>query len=187
MTAEHDAVHETNGRSRAIRSAFVLTISDGVAAGTRADESGRALASRLTALGFEVEAGAVADEPHEVAAAVRRAVGSHQLVVTTGGTGLGPRDRTPQALRDFLDYEIPGFGEIMRAHGRRSTPFADLSRSLAGVTGRTLVVAVPGSPRAALESLEAIEPILDHALETLGGHTAHDGGDDMDGSDGSGR
>lgn len=154
----------------------MLTISDGVAAGTRTDESGRALADRVAELGFQVESGAVADEPHDVAEAVVGAVGRHPLLVTTGGTGLGPRDGTPQVLSRLLDYEIPGFGEAMRARGRASTPFADLSRSLAGVIGRTLVVAVPGSPRAALESLEAIEPILDHALETLGGHTAHDDG-----------
>lgn len=152
----------------------MLTISDGVASGTRVDESGRALAGRLSELGFEVASAVVADEPHDLAETVLRAVGSHRLVITTGGTGLGPRDQTPQVLWGLLDYEIPGFGEVMRAHGRGATAMADLSRSLAGVAGRTLVVAVPGSPRAALESLAAIEPLLDHALETLGGHTAHD-------------
>ena len=99
--------------------------------------------------------------------------GKVQLIVTTGGTGLGPRDFTPQATRSVLDYEIPGFGEQRRAAGRRSTPLADLSRSLAGVLGRALVVAVPGSPRGALESLAAIEPLIEHALETLGGDTEH--------------
>ena len=151
----------------------MLTISDGVAAGTRDDQSGRVLADRLTGLGFEVERAALPDEPEQVAAAVRGAAGRHALVVTTGGTGLGPRDRTPQALEGVLDYLVPGLGEQMRAAGRRQTPLADLSRSLGGVAGTTLVIAVPGSPRGALESLAAIEPLLDHALETVGGHTRH--------------
>jgi molybdopterin adenylyltransferase len=163
--------HGKEERRGPIRSAFVLTISDGVADGSRQDESGSALAQRLEALGFAVESAAVPDETKEIVSAVRRAVGRDSLVLTTGGTGLGPRDRTPQALRSLLDYEIPGFGEAMRAHGRTSTPFADLSRSLAGVTGQTLVIAVPGSPRAALESLAAIEPLLEHALATIGGDT----------------
>ena len=152
----------------------MLTVSDGVAAGSRQDESGRALAERLTVFGFEVERGVVADDPAAVAAAVRAAVErGHGLVVTSGGTGLGPRDRTPEALRPLLDYDIPGFGEVMRAQGRSSTPLADLSRSFGGVIGRTLVVAVPGSPAGALESLGAIQPLLAHALQTLAGDTEH--------------
>jgi molybdopterin adenylyltransferase len=155
------------------RSALVLTVSDGAAAGQRDDESGGALANRLTELGFAVTRRTVPDEAEQIDLAVSEAAASADLVIATGGTGLGPRDRTPQALHGLLDYEIPGFGEVMRAAGRRSTPLADLSRSLGGVLGRTLVVAVPGSPRGALESLAAIEPLLDHALETLGGHTQH--------------
>jgi molybdenum cofactor synthesis domain-containing protein len=115
----------------------------------------------------------VPDDEEQIARTVAVAVDRHVLVLTTGGTGLGPRDRTPQTLHALLDYEIPGFGEQMRSAGRTSTPLADLSRSLAGVLDRTLVVAVPGSPRGALESLAAIEPLLDHALETLAGQTAH--------------
>jgi molybdopterin adenylyltransferase len=153
--------------------AVVLTISDGVVAGTRRDESGAALAERLTDLGFECRRTAVADEMEDIARAVVQAADSAVLVVATGGTGLGPRDRTPQTLHALLDYEIPGFGEVMRAGGRASTPMADLSRSLAGVLGTTLVVSVPGSRAGALESLAAIEPLLDHALETLAGHTQH--------------
>jgi molybdenum cofactor synthesis domain-containing protein len=152
--------------------AYVLTVSDGVAGGTRQDESGDVLATRLGELGYQVERGVVADEPEAVAGSVRSASQSGvRLVVSTGGTGLGPRDRTPQALQTVLEYQIPGFGEAMRAAGRRSTPLADLSRSLAGVVGFTLVIAVPGSPRAALESLAAVEPLLEHALETIGGAT----------------
>jgi molybdenum cofactor biosynthesis protein B len=155
------------------RRALVLTISDGVAAGTRQDESGAALAARLEALHFSVERSTVPDEMDSIAEAVSNATGRCALVVSTGGTGLGPRDVTPQSLRGLLDYEIPGLGEQMRAYGRARTPLADLSRSFAGVLGLTLVVAVPGSTGGALDSLSAIEPLLEHALETLGGHTQH--------------
>ncbi|MGH2467420.1 MAG: MogA/MoaB family molybdenum cofactor biosynthesis protein, partial [Candidatus Limnocylindrales bacterium] len=148
---------------------FVLTVSDGVVAGTRRDESGLHLAARRAELGHAVERGLVQDAEAAIAAAVRTAVaGGHDLVILTGGTGLTSRDVTPQAVRPLLDYEAPGFGELMRAAGARSTPLAALSRSFGGVIGRALVVAVPGSPRGALESLEALVPILPHALETLG-------------------
>ena len=98
---------------------------------------------------------------------------AHRLVVTTGGTGLTPRDVTPQATAAVLDYEVPGIAEAMRADGRRSTPFAALSRGLVGVRGGSLVVNVPGSPRGALESFEVVVPLLDHALETLAGPFDH--------------
>jgi molybdopterin adenylyltransferase len=155
------------------RRALVLTISDGVSAGTREDESGTALAGRLQALGFDVERATVADEMDEIATAISGATGHAALVISTGGTGLGPRDVTPQTLHGLLDYEIAGFGEQMRAFGRSRTPMADLSRSMAGVLGTTLVIAVPGSTGGAMDSLTAIEPLLEHALETLGGHTQH--------------
>jgi len=151
----------------------VLTISDGVAAGTRHDASGDALAERLSELGYAVERGTVPDDVPAIVAEVTAQAGRCRLVVATGGTGLGPRDVTPQALGQVLDYEVPGFGEVMRAAGRTSTPMADLSRSLAGVRGRSLVVAVPGSVSGATESLDALVPLLAHALETLGGHTEH--------------
>lgn len=156
-----------------MRRALVLTISDGVAAGTRADESGDALAGRLADSGFAIDRAVVPDDAERIAAAVTSASDSVDLVVSTGGTGLGPRDRTPQTLRGLLDYEIPGFGEQMRAYGRTKTPMADLSRSVAGVLGRTLVIATPGSTGGALDSLAAVEGILEHALETLGGRTQH--------------
>jgi len=147
--------------------ALVLTVSDGVSRGTREDLSGARLAARLTAAGYAVSRGVVPDDPDAIRAAVRAGTATHALVVLTGGTGLTPRDTTPQALQALLDYEIPGFGEVMRAAGRRSTPLASLSRSLAGVSGRTLVLALPGSPGGATESLEAVLDLLPHALETL--------------------
>lgn len=137
------------------------------------DESGSAVAARLQALGASVDRAVVADELEAIAGTIRSAAQTHELVVSTGGTGLTPRDVTPQAVRSILDYEIPGIGEAMRAAGRVSTPLADLSRSLGGVCGRTLVVCLPGSPRGALESLAAVEAILAHALETLAGPYDH--------------
>jgi molybdenum cofactor synthesis domain-containing protein len=151
------------------RRAFVLTVSDGVVAGTRQDASGARLAERLAAAGYDVHRGVVADDTAAIAAAVRDAAAIHDLVVTTGGTGLTPRDVTPQALLPLLDYQVPGFGEAMRADGRRSTPFALLSRSFGGVIGGSLLLAVPGNPAGALESLEAVLPVLAHAHETIGG------------------
>ncbi len=153
--------------------AFVLTVSDGVAAGARDDESGTALTARLEAIGATVDRAVVADDRDRIADRIRAAAATHALIVSTGGTGLTPRDVTPQAARTVLDYEIPGFGEAMRAAGRNATPLADLSRSLGGVVGQSLVVCVPGSPRGATESLAAIEPLLAHALETLAGPHDH--------------
>jgi molybdenum cofactor synthesis domain-containing protein len=155
------------------RTALVLTASDRSAAGTREDASGEALANRLTGLGFAVERLVVADDRSGIAAALTAAADRHPLIVTTGGTGLTPRDVTPQATLDVVDYEVPGLAEAMRAEGRAKTPLASLSRSVVGVRGRALIVNTPGSPKAALESLDAIVPVLDHALETLAGPFDH--------------
>jgi molybdenum cofactor synthesis domain-containing protein len=157
-----------------MRAALVLTASDGVAAGVREDASGDRLQERLAALGFNVDRRVVPDDRAAIEAALSEASGSHALIVTTGGTGLTPRDVTPQATQAIVDYEVPGLAEAMRAAGRASTPFADLSRGVVGVRGRTLIVNVPGSPAAALESLAALEPALDHALDTLAGPYDHD-------------
>ena len=159
--------------STAGRSALVVTASDGAAAGVRADESGALVEERLTDLGFTVERAIVEDEAWAIEEALVNGSDTHDLVVTTGGTGLTPRDVTPQATKAVLDYEVPGLAEAMRAAGRAKTPLADLSRGLVGVRGRCLIVNLPGSPKGAAESFDAIAPVLDHALETLAGPYDH--------------
>ena len=155
------------------RSALVITASDGAAAGVREDTSGAQIQARLEALGFRVERRLVPDDRRAIEVAIVEGAGAHGLVLTTGGTGLTPRDVTPQATQAAIDYEVPGLAEAMRAAGRASTPLADLSRGVAGVRGRTLVINLPGSPKGALESFDAIAPVLDHALDTLAGPYDH--------------
>ena len=159
--------------ARPRRSALVITASDGAAAGVREDASGARVGDRLIALGFVVERRVVADDRTTIEAALIDGATRHPLVVTTGGTGLTPRDVTPQAPRAIIDYEVPGLAEAMRADGRAKTPYADLSRGVVGVRGRTLIINLPGSAKGALESLEAIEGVLEHALDTLAGPYDH--------------
>jgi molybdenum cofactor synthesis domain-containing protein len=163
-------------RREEVSSARVITVSDGVSAQTREDESGRALVRILKNAGFEVvEPVVVPDDEQRIAGAiVAAAEHGADVVVTTGGTGLGPRDVTPQATSSVIDFEVPGLGEAMRRAGAASTPMAALSRSMAGVRGHTLIINVPGSPRGAAESLEAVLPALAHAVRLLHGHTQHD-------------
>ncbi len=155
--------------------AHVVTVSDGAFHGRREDRSGTALVALLKAAGFEADGPEVVpDEGERITEAVMTAVARGvDLVVATGGTGLGPRDVTPQAIAALVDYEVAGIGEAMRREGAKSTPMAVLSRSLAGVRGRTLVISVPGSPKGATESLEAVLPIVGHAIQLLHGDTAH--------------
>jgi molybdopterin adenylyltransferase len=152
--------------------AAVLTVSDRASAGTMADESGPAVRRLLVDAGFDVgDVSVVPDERERIADFLVAAAAGHDLVVTTGGTGLTPRDVTPDVTRPLLDYEVPGLAEQMRAVGLRSTPMAALSRSLAGVRGRTLILNLPGSVRGATESLEAVVPVLGHAVGQLSGRS----------------
>jgi molybdenum cofactor synthesis domain-containing protein len=157
--------------------AAVLTVSDGAHQGTRVDRSGPALVERLRAAGFAVsEPVVVPDERDQITAWLRAVIErrSADVVFTTGGTGVALRDITPEAVRDVIDREIPGFGELMRQTGRASTPFASLSRGMAGVAGTVLIVTLPGSPKGALESLGAILELVPHVHDLLNGQTAHE-------------
>ena len=150
----------------------MITISDRGAAGEAEDTSGPAVASLLEAAGFEVIGRQVIpDELDEIRALLREAGGD--LVVTTGGTGLAPRDVTPQATAMEIDFPVPGLAEEMRRAGIASTPMAALSRGLAGVRGRTLILNLPGSERGATESLAAVLPALRHAVQQLANRTEH--------------
>lgn len=155
--------------------AAVLTASDRCSAGVAPDRSGALAREALVAMGFPVvDSAVVPDEMEAIQAPVRRwAREGVRLVVTTGGTGLGPRDRTPEALHPLLDRVLPGYGELLRADGLRETPMAVLSRSLAGAIGATLVVALPGNPRAVESGLRSLAPTLSHALDLLAGNTRH--------------
>jgi molybdopterin adenylyltransferase len=150
--------------------AAVLTVSDGVTHGTRADESGDVAEAMLAAAGFDVTAREVVpDERSAIEEALRRLASAHRLVVTTGGTGFGPRDVTPEATRAVLERDAPGLGELMRSAGLGQTPMAALSRAVAGALGGALVINLPGSPSGVRESLQAVLPVVPHAVELLGG------------------
>lgn len=158
------------------RTAAVVTASDTAARGGRRDESGPAVAEVLRAHGFTIASTEVVpDDRATIAATLRRLADEDGvgLVAVTGGTGFGPRDITPEATQDVLDRAAPGLAEAMRAAGRAITPMADLSRGVCGLRGGTLVLNLPGSPRGATQSLEAVAGLLPHALELLAGDTAH--------------
>lgn len=155
--------------------ARVLTVSDRASQGVYDDISGPAIRTMLLDAGFDVpEPEIVPDEKDVIADRLRTLADAAPLVVTTGGTGLAPRDVTPEATRQVIEYEVPGLAELMRAAGFRKTPMAALSRSLAGVRGGSLIVNLPGSVKGATESLEAVVPVLQHACRLLqGDSTGH--------------
>lgn len=156
----------------------ILTISDSVVVGTREDLSGAALQDRIQSLRWQlVNAEVVADEIDLIAGQLRTWADAAQIdvILTTGGTGVAPRDVTPEATRQVIDREIPGLGEVMRAEGRKSTPYAALSRAVSGSRGTTLIVNLPGSPKGAVESLDAVADLIPHIVDLLHGKTQHTG------------
>jgi molybdopterin adenylyltransferase len=151
----------------------IVTVSDSVVAGTREDRSGPALRERVAALGWEAtEARLVADDRERISELIET-LDAVDVILTTGGTGLAPRDVTPEATRAVTDREIPGFGEVMRSEGRKSTPLAALSRGGAFSRGAVLIVNLPGSPRGAVESLDAVAGLIPHVVDLLHNRTEH--------------
>jgi molybdopterin adenylyltransferase len=167
-------------RSHSVTAA-VVTVSDSCTQGRRVDLSGPAISELLAARGFAVVAKSIVpDDQEQIADALRRGCQNALLVVTTGGTGLAPRDVTPEATREVCDRILDGLAEVMRAEGRKETPFAALGRGICGSRGRCLIVNLPGSPRGAVTSLNALLPLIPHAIELLsGGPVSHS---ELDGS-----
>jgi len=158
-----------------VKKAHVITVSDRCFAGTMRDHSGPALVRLLKRGGFEVgDPEVLPDLRDRLIEALMEAVNDgNDVVVTTGGTGLGPRDVTPQATAALIDYDVPGIGEEMRRAGAASTPMALLTRAMAGVRDHTLIINVPGGTKGATESLSAVMPVLSHAVQLLRGDTEH--------------
>jgi molybdenum cofactor synthesis domain-containing protein len=154
----------------------ILTVSDSVAAGTRADESGPALRRRCEELNWPViKAAVVPDDEAKIAAQLEEWADKEDisLILTTGGTGVALRDVTPEATRGILHREIPGIAELMRAKGMEQTKYSVLSRSVTGTRNRSLIVNLPGSPRGALHGLQVTEPLISHIIDLLQGKTQH--------------
>jgi molybdopterin adenylyltransferase len=154
--------------------AAVITVSDGVAAGEREDVSGDLLEELLVGEGFDVVRSVVPDERDAIAAAIAEAAGRARLVLTTGGTGVAPRDVTPEATLDVLDRQAPGLAEAIRVDAVAKTPHGLLSRGVAGIRGRSLIVNLPGSPGGCRDGFAVLQPALHHAVELIAGEpTAH--------------
>ena len=152
----------------------VITVSDGVSAGTRVDTGGDLAAERMEALPADIISRAVVpDSVPDIRQSLVAAIAVADCVVLTGGTGVGPRDVTPQAVVPLLDYEVPGMAEAMRSDGLRHTPHAMLSRQIVGVAQGRLIIALPGSPRAVADCIDSIWAALPHALGLLRGDSAH--------------
>ena len=150
----------------------IVTVSDSTSQGLRPDRSGPALRERSQQLGWQVASAlVVADETSVIQARLIELADSHlvDLILTTGGTGVGPRDITPEATVAVCEKIIPGLGELMREKGRQVTPRAALSRAIVGVRGRVVIVNLPGNPKGAVESLDAVAELLPHAVEVLRG------------------
>lgn len=154
--------------------AVVITVSDGVSAGAREDLSGAVLEELLERRGVSVGRELVPDDADRISEAITSAAADVDLVITTGGTGFGVRDVTPEATASVLDREAPGLVQAMIAAGLEKTPMAALTRAKAGAIGSSLVINVPGSPKGASESLEAVIEVLPHALRLLSGDNRHD-------------
>ena len=154
----------------------IMTVSDSTAAGTREDRSGPALEAKALELGWTVSNKlTLPDEEEHIASALRELADSDQLdlILTTGGTGLAPRDVTPEATKRIADRDIPGFGELMRSEGLKTTRFAPLSRGGASTRGTALILNLPGSPKGAVESLMAVAHLVPHVVDLLHGRTEH--------------
>ena len=183
MLAEGTCAEDVSGKQQVDSSmsaqirAVVITVSDACARGERKDESGETLAQLLGELGAEiVERKVLSDDLEPLADALRHSAERRDvnLIITTGGTGLAPRDNTPEATLQVIEREAPGLAEAMRTETLKQTPMAMISRGVCGVLFGTLIINLPGSPKGVRESFAVIKPVLNHAIDLLSGRTRHD-------------